>query len=369
MKDELDYYLALNRAPGVGAVNFSRLREQSGDVSRLFTDPALQSSLDLQDSLRNYLREPDWQGVESDREWAEAGEGRRILSLADPHYPRQLLDLHGRPPILFVIGNVEALAMPQLAVVGSRNPTADGEENARKFAEYLGANGLAITSGLAEGVDAASHQGCLAAGGITIAVTGTGLDRVYPAKHRELAHQIADNGGALVSEFTPGTPVSRENFPRRNRVISGLSLGVLVVEAARQSGSLITARYALEQGREVFAIPGSIHNPLARGCHQLIRQGAKLVETAADIYEELYGLLVAMEQEAEQAGNEPLPAPVDQLDEDYQNLLACMGYDPQPVDVIIARSGLTAEAVSSMLLVLELQDFVQASPGGRYSRK
>ncbi|MGA7802212.1 MAG: DNA-processing protein DprA, partial [Gammaproteobacteria bacterium] len=213
------------------------------------------------------------------------------------------------------------------------------------------------------GVDGAAHRGALAAGASTVAVLGTGPDRVYPASHRELAHEVASHG-ALVSEFCPGTPPRPDHFPRRNRLISGLSLGTLVVEAALRSGSLTTARHALEQGREVFAIPGSIHNPLARGCHALIRQGAKLVETAADVLEEL-GSLAAVEGTP---GAAPVPPETGSLTEDYTQLLDLMGYDPISVDHLVECSGLTAEAISSMLLILELRGYVTCGPGGRYAR-
>jgi DNA processing protein len=213
----------------------------------------------------------------------------------DGRYPPLLREIPQAPPVLFVHGDPDCLRVPQLAMVGTRNPTPSGRETARQFAAHLAGAGMIITSGLALGIDAAAHQGALAGGGRTIAVMGTSLDRVYPAKHRDLARAIAERG-ALVSELPTGTPALAENFPRRNRLISGLALGVLVVEAALQSGSLITARLALDQGREVFAIPGSIHNPLAKGCHALIRQGAKLVETANDIVEEL-GALAAVNGE------------------------------------------------------------------------
>jgi DNA processing protein len=251
-------------------------------------------------------------------------------------------------------------------MVGSRNPTTGGERTARDFARHLAGCGLAITSGLAVGVDAAAHQGALEAGGITLAVTGTGLDRVYPARHRELAHRIAERG-ALVSEFPPGTPPLAGNFPRRNRIISGLSVGTLVVEAALKSGSLITARLAVEQGREVFAIPGSIHNPLARGCHALIRQGAKLVETADDIAEELAALLGGLSLEPVVDAGHADEGCHSLEDPEYQRLLQAMGHDPVSVDQLVARTGFTAETVSSMLLLLELQGHVSSSPGGFFT--
>ncbi|MDH5301671.1 MAG: DNA-processing protein DprA [Gammaproteobacteria bacterium] len=361
MRQAIEYFLALYRAPGVGAVTFARMLQQVESPAQWFEDVGLRQ--DLPDKLRAYLISPDWAGVEQDLAWAQ-GDGRGIISCADPEYPASLSDLTVRPPLIFWQGDASLLHRPQLAVVGSRNPTADGADNAFAFAKFLAAQGLVITSGLAQGIDAAAHRGALAAGGATIAVMGTGLDRVYPAANRALAHQIVNDGGLLVSEFVPGTPVLRENFPRRNALISGLSLGVLVVEAARGSGSLITAKLAGEQGREVFAVPGSIHNPLARGCHQLIRQGAKLVETAEDIFEEWQGYLRTEAQPAAPMPEAALPA----LDPEYQHLLSSLGYDPQPVDQLVERCGLTADAVCSMLLVLELQGLVHASSGGRYSR-
>jgi DNA processing protein len=277
-----------------------------------------------------------------------------------------LREIPDPPPLLFVHGDPEVLHTPQLAMVGSRNPSVSGSETAREFAYHLATSGLSITSGLAIGIDGASHAGALDAGGITIAVTGTGLDRVYPASQHDLAHRIAEQG-ALVSEFPPQTQVKSGNFPRRNRIISGLALGTLVVEAAHKSGSLITARLASEQGREVFAIPGSIHNPMARGCHRLIRQGAKLVETANDVLEELAPLLQELEPLPHQGTQESLELR-DELDAEYQLLLKCMGFDPTPIDLLIERSGLTAEVVSSMLILLELEGHVSSAPGGIYCR-
>jgi DNA processing protein len=249
--------------------------------------------------------------------------------------------------------------------VGSRNPTPAGSETTREFASHLAACGLTIASGLAIGIDGAAHEGALE-GGRTVAVLGTGPDRVYPAAHRDLARRIAANG-ALVTEYAPGSKALGSNFPRRNRIISGLSLGALVTEAALKSGSLITARYAVEQGREVFAIPGSIHNPLARGCHSLIRDGAKLVETAGDILEELAPLLDSLSRDRAQpsrAGAPPAPG----RDAEYRVLLDALGHDPLSADELIRRTDLPAETVASMLLLLELEGSVSSCPGGRYCR-
>lgn len=307
------------------------------------------------------LAGPQAADFETEFAWLAADDSA-LLTFADPRYPPLLREIPDPPPVLFVRGNPEVLAAPQIAVVGSRNPSRGGSDNARAFSATLARSGLTITSGLALGIDACAHQAALDSGAHTIAVAATGLDRVYPAAHRELAHRIAGHG-ALVSEFPLGTPPRREHFPRRNRLISGLALGVLVVEAAMKSGSLITARYAAEQGREVFAIPGSIHSPLSRGCHALIRQGAKLVETAQDILEELGAL--ARFALAAPADSAPARLPDEPR---HAQLLELMGHDPVDMDTLIALSGLTAGAVSSMLLHMELHGLVEARPGGKVQR-
>jgi DNA processing protein len=348
--EKLRYWLALSLVPGVGPVQFRELLEQAGDIHQLFTSPP-------EGKFHSALCNPDWAAADNCLAWSEQ-DGCRILSLVDPQYPELLRQIHDAPPLLFARGDVALLQNPQLAIVGSRNPSVVGRETAQEFASTLAVSGMTITSGLALGIDAASHQGALDGGGQTVAVFGTGLDRVYPAKNRALAHAIVEAGGVLLSEYPPGTEPLPGNFPRRNRIISGLSLGTLVVEAALRSGSLITARYAVEQGREVFAIPGSIHNPLARGCHQLIRQGAKLVEGARDILEELAPQLNAILAEPEP------PEPSTGPDGEHRMLLACMGDGTSSVDQLVERSGLTADAVSSMLLLLELQGYVVSTAGG-----
>ncbi len=299
------------------------------------------------------------------REWLAQADNA-LLSLASEDYPPLLRQIADPPPALFVRGRYEFLRLPQLAMVGSRNPTPGGASTARRFARHFAARGLVITSGLATGIDAASHAGALEADGVTVAVCATGLDRVYPASNAELAERIADRG-VLVSELPLGSEPRRHHFPRRNRIISGMSVGTLVVEAARRSGSLITARTALENGREVFAIPGSIHNPMARGCHRLIRGGAKLVETAEDVLEEIAALVGAQLHPADDTPR-CTENNVDRLDSDYRKLLAAMGFDPVGVDVVAERSGLTAAEVSSMLLILELRGAIVAAPGGLYYR-
>ncbi|MFZ4791284.1 MAG: DNA-processing protein DprA [Candidatus Competibacteraceae bacterium] len=358
--------MALLRAPGIGPVRFARLIEHFGSAAAAFAASRAElDTLELPNPALNYLAAPDWRPVEQDLAWLAQSGNHHLLSFDDPRYPLLLRHIAYPPPLLFVSGDPDCLRAPQLAIVGSRNPTPLGRETAHLFAAHLAGAGMVVTSGLAFGIDAAAHQGALSSGGLTIAVMGTGLDRVYPAKHRELAHAIVERG-ALVSELPAGTVVTAENFPRRNRLISGLALGVLVVEAAIRSGSLITARLANEQGREVFAIPGSIHNPMAKGCHALIRQGAKLVETAADILEELGSLAAA--GSAVSAPTAVAPSAVDALDNDYRQLLAAIGSESAGIDDLVDRCGLTVEAVSSMLLIMELEGYVAAVPGGLYCR-
>lgn len=322
------------------------------------------------------LRQPDERRLRRCLDWLE-GDRRLLVTLDDPLYPPLLKRIPDAPPALFVAGDAETLVAPQIAIVGSRNATRGGLDHARSFSATLARSGFAITSGLAAGVDGLAHQGCLEAGGRTVAVAGTGLDQVYPARHRELARRISGSG-ALVSQFPPGVGPLPGNFPARNRIISGMSLGVLVVEAGLKSGSLITARLASEQGREVFAIPGSVHNPLSRGCHRLIREGARLVETADEVVEDLEPLARELAADIEQL-LEPAPTTVGleesarsphmSSDPEYARLLDAIGFDPTPVDAIIERSQLTPAAVSSMLLMLELDGKVSAHAGGRYSRK
>ncbi len=359
--ETIRHWLALIRAPQVGPATFYSLLQHFDEPGAIFRASGSRlEKLGLRPDTVAYLGEPDWHLIDADLAWLDTP-GAQILLINDPAYPPMLKDIPDPPPVLFVLGDSSVLAHKQLAMVGSRHPTPAGRETAQEFARHLATNGIVITSGLALGIDAASHEGALKSGGMTLAVAGTGLDRVYPARHRELAHQIAEHG-ALISEFPPGTPPVAGNFPRRNRIISGLSMGVLVVEAALRSGSLITARYAIEQGREVFAVPGSIHNPQAKGCNSLIKQGAKLVETANDIYEELGGFASSL---AEERDPEPGSPPVN-LDADYQRVLDSVDHAPTAVDTVVQRSGLTADAVCSMLLVLELQGLIASTSSGHY---
>ncbi|MBU0654366.1 MAG: DNA-processing protein DprA [Gammaproteobacteria bacterium] len=362
------------RAKGIGPGSVRRIVEHFGGAAAALgvSDSALleaglrKEGIAAWRSLPADAADPDWQ-------WLQASDQHHILVPEHEHYPALLKSIRTAPPVLFVLGNPELLNDPQIGMVGSRNPTQGGKENAKAFAAHFAANGLTVTSGLAVGIDAYSHEAALDGGGNTIAVVGNGLDIIYPLRNRKLAERIAAQG-AIVSEFPIGIPAHPQHFPRRNRIISGMSFGVLVVEAALQSGTLVTARHAMEQGREVFAIPGSIHNPLARGCHHLIRQGAKLVETANDILEEIAPQLNVWLQQ-DKTGQQPQlpmnlnPLPIDEpLDPEYAQVLAALGYEPLPIDQIILNTGLTAEAVSSILLMLELQGLVTACGGGHYMR-
>lgn len=351
---DIAYWLAVTRIEGVGPIRLRRWLDYFGDIKTLFTTSREELQRAGLTALQiSGLKNPNWHKVEKDLAWCQKV-NCHLLTCLDEHYPRLLKECVDAPFMLFVRGDVSLLAKTQLAIVGSRNPTASGCETAEQFAAYLAQANLVITSGLALGIDAASHRGALQVSGKTIAVLGTGLQHIYPASHNRLANQIIDQG-ALVSELPPDMPPKAKHFPMRNRIISGLSMGVLVIEAAMHSGSLITARFASEQGRNVFAIPGSIHNPLARGCHYLIQQGAKLIETAADILEELGALKAIVVQDDEKLAD---------LDEKQRGLLSQIGYETTALDAIIVRCGLTPSEVSSMLLSLELAGYVTMVPGG-----
>ena len=328
------------------------------------------------------LREPDPAALETALAWADEA-GNHVLTLADAAYPQSLLEIADPPPVLYVKGDPALLARPALAMVGSRAPTAQGEANARAFADSLGAAGLVIVSGLAQGIDTAAHRGALAVEeGGTIAVIGTGIDRVYPARNAALAREIADRG-VILSEFPLGTPPTRWNFPRRNRLIAGLSLGVLVVEATLESGSLITARLAAEAGREVFAIPGSIHSPQSRGCHRLIREGAKLVETAEDVFEELRSRIdgdlprraaasrhaSSRPRQSTPAASRTLPVAVPaHLAPEAIHVLEALGGEARDIDTLALATGFAVEALHTHLLTLELEGLVARQTGGGFLR-
>ena len=359
---ELRAWLALIRLPGIGPATLRPLLREGTTAQDILRHPPQ----GLSEHARSLLKQPDWKQVDSDQRWLESPDAH-FLPLSSTQYPQFLKDTPDAPLGLFVLGQLSSLTLPQVAMVGSRNPSRGGAQTAWEFARHFCRSGLVVTSGLALGIDAASHRGALAGGGPTLAVMATGLDRVYPASNRNLAHEIAANG-ALISEFPPGTSPRRGHFPRRNRIISGLSQGVLVVEAALKSGSLITARLAGEQGREVFAIPGSIHNPLARGCHRLIREGAKLVETAADVLEELAPKLQQFLLESDPQGSDPPRTISEPYDDEHHQLLDAMGFDPVSTDTLVERTGLPPEAVSSMLLLLEMEGRVASEPGGLFVR-
>lgn len=385
-------WLIAIRAPRLGGGKLVRLLDYFGGIEGLFSaDDATLRSAGLDSETIQYLRNPDADLLETDEQWLLA-RGHHLVTWGGDDYPDLLSDISSPPAALFVAGDPATLWQPQVALVGSRNPTSGGLDNARDFAGELSRRGFVVTSGLASGIDSACHDAAIDSGGRTIAVNGTGLDAVYPASSRKRAGRILRHG-ALVSEFPPGIGARPEHFPSRNRIISGLSLGVLVIEAGLNSGSLITARLASEQGRDVFALPGSIHNPMSKGCHRLIRDGARLVETADEIVEgitSMAGELARRLTEKLSAENamvvdnprsNPKMAPghraggasptsvTDRLDPEYQRLWEELGFDPRPVDSLIEQSGLTAREVSAMLLMLELKGVVQAHPGGAYSRK
>ncbi len=374
--DDLPYLLALHSAERIGPTTLNQLNALPCSLSSLFETPEILTTFELKknqlQAIQEALRTPDWKTVEQTLKWAEAEENH-ILPLSHEAYPELLKQIHTPPPILFVKGRLSVLSDIQLAMVGSRNPSVDGSETARQFAYHLAQHGMVITSGMALGIDTQSHTGALEAGGRSIAVAGTGLNRIYPARNKKLAWQLIEQG-AIVSEYPLETGPLKANFPQRNRIISGLSVGTLVVEAALKSGSLITAREALEQGREIFAIPGSIHNPLSRGCHQLIKAGAKLVETADDIVEELASLMLAsrLPEQPElfnTAKEEVIPEPDPLLPKVQQQILKNIGYSPVAVDRVIERSGLNASDVNANLVLLEINDYIQSHPGNMVSLK
>lgn len=309
------------------------------------------------------LATPDMHGLSRWRHWLKSPR-RDLVTYGSAEYPPWLARCAAPPLALWIDGqDRDALTSPQLAIVGSRNPTAGGRRTAIDFARELSERGLTITSGLACGIDAAAHEGALAGSGATVAVLGCGIDVIYPQAHRSLADAIRATG-LIVSEYPPGTPVRAFQFPQRNRIIAGLSVGTLVVEATRRSGSLITARYAGEYGREVFAVPGSIHNPLARGCHALLRDGAKLVEDVGDV---LVEIAASIQLDATPTAPPSRATEQHRIDPAYDNLLKALGFDGVVLNDLAARTGLTAAELSSMLLVLELEGQVEALPGGRYA--
>ncbi len=356
---ELAAWLRLTESVGQGAAR--RLLAMAGSPQAVFELPAVALDQALPPRQRDAFKHPPEhlsELLDKAQAWLE-NPAHALLALGDADYPARLLATADPPLLLWLQGRRDLLASPSLAIVGSRNPTAQGSDNARAFAKALAQQGHTIVSGLALGIDAAAHEGALDAGGATIAVVGTGLDQVYPRRNEKLAARIVAANGLIVSEYSLGTPVLPANFPRRNRIIAGLSQGCLVVEAAVQSGSLITARLAAEAGREVFAIPGSIHSPQARGCHALIRQGAKLVESATDVLEEL----------PPQGHAAPPAADIEDTPHEQQALLEAMGFDPVSLDALMARCGWPAAELSAALLELELDGEVARLAGQLFQRR
>ncbi|MEW6766147.1 MAG: DNA-processing protein DprA [Pseudomonadota bacterium] len=371
-------WLVLLHAPGLGPRAFAQLWSVWPDPFAIAAAPAQRlREAGLREASIQALQHPDQAQLDAALAWLSTP-GHHLITFDDPRYPPHLYDLSDPPAGLFALGDPDLLQLPGISIVGTRHPTPGGAQNAHAFARDLAGRGLTVISGLAKGIDAEAHKGALDARGLTIAVVGTGVDRVYPAQHRELAHAIVDDGGLILSELPLGTPPKPGHFPRRNRLIAALGLGTLVVEAAPKSGSLITARLAGELGREVFAIPGSIHNPMARGCHSLIRSGAKLVESSADILEELAPRIVLPARQTdspdEEDRNPAAPSqgsglqPPPELPADHARLLEAMGHDPVSIDTLVERTGLTAAEVSSILLIVQLQGLIAPAPGGLYSR-
>lgn len=357
--DDAQLWIALSQIQGLGNAALCQLLAKFGSPDNIFSASLHQLKEIVDESIAiNILQGVMGETIQPTLDWLQK-ENTHLITLADATYPQALLQISHPPAVLYAIGHLPWLNHPAIAIVGSRNATPQGERNAENFAESLCNQGLCIVSGMALGIDGAAHRGALRSHGCTIAVVGTGLDIVYPAKHRQLAHQIAERG-LILSEFPLGTPSRASHFPRRNRLISGLSLGCLVVEANIDSGSMITARLATEQGREVFAIPGSIHSPVSKGCHHLIKQGAKLVESSTDILEELNYL----------TPKQALNTSIDdgKLSSETHALLSVMGFDAINFDTLLEISGLTAEALSSMLMLLELEGKVTTLVGGNYQR-
>ncbi len=379
--DVLRAWLIALRTPGLGPGGLrQRLDALNGDIQGVHAW-LRHHRASLGDAAHAWLSCPDEAVLASDLAWL-AQPGHRLLRCTEADFPPQLENIPQPPAVLFVVGDAGLLLYPQVAIVGARGASAAGLAHARGFARSLAEAGFVITSGMADGIDGAAHQAAMDAAAATLAVMGTGPDLVYPRKHHALARRIAAHG-ALISEFPPGTAARADHFPRRNRIISGLSLGTLVIEAGLRSGSLITARLAAEQGREVFALPGSIHNPLAQGCHRLIRDGARLVETAAEIIEtltpaacmlgaELAGRLQRdpVREKVESAPEKPVASALSDSSRDsgYQRLLRELGHEPATMDELVQRSGLSAAVLSSMLLMLELEARVESLPGNRYQQ-
>lgn len=351
-------WISLGNIYGLGSQAFCQLLQAFGSPANIYAASAHQLREVVTEKIAyEIVKGFDEATVEAAASWLTHPDNH-LVTLADNEYPQALLEIADPPPYLYAKGNLALLNQPGIAIVGSRNASMQGEKNAEAFAHDLSLQGLCIISGMALGIDGAAHRGALKAKGATIAVVGTGLDIVYPAKHRDLAHHIAEHG-LIVSEFDLGTPSKPQNFPKRNRIISGLSLGCLVIEANLQSGSQITARLAAEQGREVFAIPGSIHSPMSKGCHQLIKQGAKLVDCIQDITDEL--------KIAPASKRAPIETNADAASAEHP-ILKLMGFDPITLENLVSLTDLTVSEVSSMLMLLELEGSVASLAGGKYQK-
>lgn len=363
--EESAAWIALSLVEGLGSVTYCQLLLQfktpQAILAASYSNLCELVSKSVAEGIQKAPEDPH---IAKTLDWLSQTDNH-LITLADAYYPQRLLSIDQPPPVLYAKGNLQMLKRPGLAIVGSRHATPQGESTAEQFAESLCRAGFAVVSGLALGIDGAAHRGALKADGATIAVVGTGLDIVYPARHKGLAHQIVQYG-LLLSEYPLGTPSLTHNFPRRNRIISGLSEGCLVVEANIDSGSLITARQAIEQGREVFAIPGSIHSPVSKGCHALIKQGAKLVESTEDIVSELKHVRLP-HRAFSISPNGSLPDWTN-LPAEASPILACMGFDPIFAELIAARAGLTPEQVSTMLTLLELEGVVSHLANGQFQR-
>lgn len=357
--EELSYWLVLVKIPRLGPRGIFKLLRNITEIRELFDrEWGFYAGLGLSSEQIKHFVAPNWHSVEADLNWYVRGSDHHIMSIVCQDYPKQLLTIPDPPPIIYVLGSSSILNRPQVAIVGSRRSTPEGREIAFEFATNLAAQGIVVTSGLARGIDSAAHLGALKLGQ-TIAVIGTGIDVTYPLSNYNLSKQIIEKG-AIVSEFSLGMPPLPEHFPRRNRLISGLSLGTCIIEAAEKSGSLITAKYAVEQGREVFAIPGSIRNPQTRGCHQLIQQGAALVTCAEDIMLELG---INSKKQPNCALNEK-PSEYFELEEPHLKLLECIGYEPAKIDLLVERSDFSVNQLASLLLDLELAGHIISSYSG-----
>lgn len=376
MLTSIEQLLLFMRLPGTGAGSYWRLLDEYPSLGVALEAPLVRLKKTLSPDACEQLREFRAQGETSslvqrlrqDQAWLKEHQVH-LVDMDSEYYPKLLREVRRAPPVLYVRGDPTVLSLPQIAMVGSRNPSPSGRDNASSFATDLAAKGIAVTSGLALGVDTAAHQGALAVNGTTLAVLGTGIDQVYPTRNRDLVEQIVAQGGAVISEFPLGTEPQPSNFPQRNRIISGLSFGVLVVEAAVRSGSLITARYALQQDREVFAIPGSIHNPLSRGCHLLIKDGAKLVESARDILEEIQGFLSLKWQEFDLERRASMQVDISEIvtGGNEEMILAHLDLDPVTVDKLAERTGLGIGELMASLLTMEVKGLV-GNTGSGYAR-